>query len=125
MAMNRVQFQRGLSMPEFMDRYGSQDKCEAAVMVSRWPGGFCLSRMCRTCAHVVPPGRPPVLAMCQLQPSVQPHQWHPIRRQQAASDPLVLGNALAHAGQEQRGCTVSSNGTWAFATELPGWSSTS
>jgi len=40
MAMNRVQFQRGLSMPEFMDRYGSQDKCEAAVMASRWPGGF-------------------------------------------------------------------------------------
>lgn len=40
MAMNRVQFQPGLSMAEFLDRYGSQDQCEAALVVSRWPGGF-------------------------------------------------------------------------------------
>ena len=31
MTMNRVQFQRGLSMTEFMDRYGSDEKCEAAL----------------------------------------------------------------------------------------------
>jgi ribosomal protein L37AE/L43A len=40
MAMNRVQFQAGLSMAEFMDRYGSEDKCEAALATSRWPDGF-------------------------------------------------------------------------------------
>src|SRR6266545_4628283 len=40
MAMNRVQFQRGLSMAEFMERYGSEDKCEAALIASRWPRGF-------------------------------------------------------------------------------------
>ena len=40
MAMNRVQFQRGLSMAEFNDRYGSNDKCEAALIGSRWPSGF-------------------------------------------------------------------------------------
>ncbi len=40
MAMNRVQFQPGLSMAEFMDRYGSEDKCEAALAASRWPKGF-------------------------------------------------------------------------------------
>jgi len=40
MAMNRVQFQTGLSMAEFMDRYGSEDKCEAALVTSRWPDGF-------------------------------------------------------------------------------------
>ena len=28
MKMNRVQFQPGLSMAEFMDRYGSDEKCE-------------------------------------------------------------------------------------------------
>ena len=38
--MNRVQFQPGLSMAEFMDRFGSDDKCEAALIVSRWPSGF-------------------------------------------------------------------------------------
>ena len=40
MTMNRVQFQPGLSMAEFFDRYGSDDKCEAALIASRWPEGF-------------------------------------------------------------------------------------
>ncbi|GEM_PF-1189747 len=40
MTMNRVQFQPGHSMAEFMDRYGSNDKCEAALVESRWPAGF-------------------------------------------------------------------------------------
>lgn len=46
MAMNRVQFQPGLSMAEFLDRYGSNDKCEAALIASRWPSGF----VCPVCA---------------------------------------------------------------------------
>ncbi len=40
MAMNRVQFQAGLSMTQFLDRYGSEDKCEAALIAARWPQGF-------------------------------------------------------------------------------------
>ena len=40
MKMNRVQFQPGLSMAEFFDRYGSDGKCEAALIASRWPEGF-------------------------------------------------------------------------------------
>jgi ISXO2-like transposase domain/Transposase zinc-ribbon domain len=40
MAMNRVQFQRGLSMVEFMDQYGTDAQCEAALAASRWPNGF-------------------------------------------------------------------------------------
>ena len=40
MKMNRVQFQPGLSMADFIDRYGSDDKCEAALLESRWPDGF-------------------------------------------------------------------------------------
>lgn len=40
MSMNRVQFQAGLSMAEFLDRYGSDDKCETALVASRWPTGF-------------------------------------------------------------------------------------
>lgn len=40
MAMNRVQFQPGLSMTEFLDRYGTEDKCEAALVAARWPQGF-------------------------------------------------------------------------------------
>lgn len=40
MAMNKVQFQAGLSMTEFLDRYGSEDKCAAALEKARWPNGF-------------------------------------------------------------------------------------
>ena len=37
MAMNRVQFQPGLSMAEFFERYGSEEQCEAALFAARWP----------------------------------------------------------------------------------------
>ena len=40
MAMNRVQFQPGLSMAEFTGLYGTQELCEAAVRSWRWPEGF-------------------------------------------------------------------------------------
>ncbi len=40
MAINQVQFQRGLPMAEFMKRYGMQGQCHAALVASRWPSGF-------------------------------------------------------------------------------------
>lgn len=35
MAMNRVQFQPGLSMFEFLERYGTEQLCEQAVFSMR------------------------------------------------------------------------------------------
>jgi len=43
MAINKVQFQRGLPMAEFMGRYGTQEQCHAALVASRWPNGFVCS----------------------------------------------------------------------------------
>src|SRR5690349_19435927 len=40
MARNRVQFQKGLSEAEFEELYGTEEKCRAVVMASRWPNGF-------------------------------------------------------------------------------------
>ena len=40
MKMNRVQFQPGLSMPEFFERYGTEAQCQAALQAARWPKGF-------------------------------------------------------------------------------------
>ena len=40
MAINHVQFQKGLSMAEFLDKYGTPKKCHAALVASRWPEGF-------------------------------------------------------------------------------------
>lgn len=50
MPMNRVQFQPGLSLRRFLERYGSEAKCERALMAARWPDGFvcpkCGARKC-------------------------------------------------------------------------------
>jgi len=40
MAMNRIQFQAGQSLPEFIQLYGTEENCEAALEQARWPEGF-------------------------------------------------------------------------------------
>ena len=40
MARNNVQFQKGLSEAAFDELYGTEEKCRAVVMASRWPNGF-------------------------------------------------------------------------------------
>ena len=52
MAMNRIQFQPGLSMPEFFKRYGTESQCAAALELARWPNGFRCPR-CAGGAHCV------------------------------------------------------------------------
>ena len=47
MAMNRIQFQPGLSLPEFIQQYGTEAQCEAALVQIRWPKGF----VCPKCDH--------------------------------------------------------------------------
>ena len=52
MPMNRVQFQSGMSMTEFFERYGSEAQCAAALTWRRWPGGFRCPR-CDAADHYV------------------------------------------------------------------------
>ena len=40
MAYNKVQFQKGLSEPEFDRLYGTEAQCRAIVIAARWPNGF-------------------------------------------------------------------------------------
>jgi transposase-like protein len=40
MAMNRIQFQPSLSLNEFLQSYGTEVQCEAALEKARWPNGF-------------------------------------------------------------------------------------
>jgi len=47
MAANHVQMQPGLSMFEFLQRYGTEGQCETAVEAARWPSGFVCPR-CET-----------------------------------------------------------------------------
>jgi hypothetical protein len=52
MAMNRVQFQRGMSLFELFEQFGTEAPCEAALEHARWPLGFRCPR-CGGAAHCV------------------------------------------------------------------------
>lgn len=52
MTMNRIQFQQGMSMPEFLKLFATEALCAAALQSARWPDGFrCPS--CAGAAHCV------------------------------------------------------------------------
>ena len=38
--MNRIQFQKGLSLNEFTAQFGSEAQCQSALFAWRWPEGF-------------------------------------------------------------------------------------
>ena len=40
MSINAIQFQRGLSLPQFQALYGSEAQCERALVAARWPHGW-------------------------------------------------------------------------------------
>jgi hypothetical protein len=52
MAVNRVQFQRGMSLFELFQQFGTEAQCEAALEHARWPQGFRCLR-CGGAAHCV------------------------------------------------------------------------
>lgn len=37
MAQNPIQFQKGMSLPEFLDEYGNEEQCERVLERWRWP----------------------------------------------------------------------------------------
>lgn len=47
MARNKVQFQKGMSLKGFIEKYGTEGKCFAALYEWRWPTGFA----CPHCGH--------------------------------------------------------------------------
>ena len=47
MARNPVQFQKGISLNEFLSLYGTEEQCFDALYLWRWPNGF----VCPNCGH--------------------------------------------------------------------------
>ncbi|MDH5297639.1 MAG: IS1595 family transposase [Desulfobulbaceae bacterium] len=45
MPKNTIQFQKGLSLPAFQRKYGTEEQCREALFRMRWPTGF----ICPTC----------------------------------------------------------------------------
>ena len=52
MAMNRIQFQPGMSLFELFQQFGTEAQCEAALERARWPHGF-RCPCCGDAAHCV------------------------------------------------------------------------
>ena len=47
MAMNQIQFQAGLSLPVFLEQFGTETQCEDTLKRSHWSQGF----RCPECGH--------------------------------------------------------------------------
>lgn len=47
MAKNEIQFQKGLSLTEFLSRFGTEQHCQEALFRMRWPQEF----QCPKCGH--------------------------------------------------------------------------
>jgi len=71
MARNAVQFQKGLSMAEFLRLYGTEGQCHAALVAMRWPGGFVCPKCASTTYGYCEPKRLFQCAACRLQTSVR------------------------------------------------------
>ena len=52
MAMNRIQFQKSLSLGSFIDQYGSESQCESALEKAKWPDGFICPK-CQSSSHCI------------------------------------------------------------------------
>ena len=52
MSSHQIQFQPGMSIPEFLTHFGTEAQCAEAIRRSRWPGGFRCPR-CTSAQHYV------------------------------------------------------------------------
>ena len=80
MARNPVQFQKGLSLSAFYQRYGTEEPCHAALVVMRWPDGF-ICPHCGAREHSYYAARRLFqCSTCRTQTSVKAgtifHKWH-------------------------------------------------
>lgn len=47
MPENKIQFQKGLSIPEFISKFGTDEQCRKALENAKWPQGY----ICDECGH--------------------------------------------------------------------------
>jgi transposase-like protein len=56
MANQQIQFQPGMSIPEFLSRFGTESQCAEMLKLARWPEGFVCPRCACTGHYVVAHG---------------------------------------------------------------------
>ncbi len=102
MAMNRVQFQPGLSLPAFLGQFGAEAQCEAALEKERWPQGFRYPR-CGEAGHsVFRVGRRPQDLPVPGPPEANlADRRHPVPGHPPGADALVPGDLPGRPGQDR------------------------
>ena len=115
MGINKVQFQRGLPMAEFMERYATQEPCHAALVASRWPQRFVCSD-CGATRHSRFEREGRQYGQCSTWPRADERDVrHDLPSHQVASDALVSGNAPAWANKSLcASAQLVSDGLWCF-----------
>ena len=117
MARNKVQFQKGLSEAGFEAVYGTEEKCRAAVIASRWPNGF----ECPACGDR---GYCEVKTRGLFQCSACRHQASPIAGTIFASTHLPLRlwfRAMYHMTQSKQGISSVELGRRLGVTQTTAW----
>ena len=71
MARNKVQFQKGLSLSQFLDLYGTEEQCHGALAKWRWPDGFRCPKCGKARHSYLEPRRLYQCSACGLQTSAR------------------------------------------------------
>ena len=117
MARNRVQFQKGLSEADFEARYGSEEKCRAAIIAWRWPEGF-------ACPHCGGRRHSHITTRDKFQCSACRKQTSPIAGTifAATKAPLVKWlRAMYHLTQSKQGISSIELGRRLGVTQTTAW----
>ena len=97
MARNKIQYQKGISIKEFLGKYGTEEQCYEALFKWRWGKGF----VCRRCGHkYVHQPQAPGLPVSQMSFSDEPYSRNDISFKQAFTDNVVSGHISYDPEQE-------------------------
>ena len=89
MPMNRIQFQSGLSLPDFLHQFGTEAQCEVELEQARWPQSF----VCPCCGHTAASVfRVGCTRPCSAKPATPnlADRRDAVRKRQAAAEPWFL-----------------------------------
>lgn len=101
MPMNRIQFQPGMSLPEFFRCFGTEAQSEAALEQARWPEGFLCPR-CGGVGHCVMHSRGRKTFQCNhCHHQTSLGYRHPVRGCETGATRLVSGD-LSRQSRENR-----------------------
>jgi len=101
MAMNRIQFQQGLSLPAFHAQFGTEEQCADALEASRWPQGFCCPGCGNADYYLLKVGKHKTFQCkcCRLQTSLIVGTLFP--KHSLGAKHLVLGNLSGQPSQDR------------------------